>query len=101
VEGDVQVLYRSAAAGIVTGILLALARISGETAPLLFTALNNQYWTADMSSRWRGAGRDLPVRRSPYDSGTHWPGPARRAHRVRAAGQPPPAHPAAQPASHD
>jgi phosphate transport system permease protein len=40
----VQVLYRSAAAGIVTGILLALARISGETAPLLFTAFGNQYW---------------------------------------------------------
>src|SRR5215468_5719273 len=40
-----QVLYRSAAAGIMTGVLLALARISGETAPLLFTALNNQYWT--------------------------------------------------------
>ena len=41
----VQVLYRAALPGIVTGILLALARISGETAPLLFTALNNQYWT--------------------------------------------------------
>ena len=46
----VQVLYRSASAGIVTGILLALARISGETAPLLFTALNNQYWTTDLMS---------------------------------------------------
>ena len=46
----VQVLYRSASAGIVTGILLALARISGETAPLLFTALNNQYWTTDVFS---------------------------------------------------
>ena len=44
----VQVLYRSAMPGIVTGILLALARISGETAPLLFTALNNQYWTTDI-----------------------------------------------------
>ena len=41
----VQVLYRSASAGIVTGILLALARISGETAPLLFTAFGNQYWS--------------------------------------------------------
>lgn len=39
-----QVLYRTAMAGIVTGILLALARISGETAPLLFTAFGNQYW---------------------------------------------------------
>ncbi len=44
-----QVLYRSALPGIVTGILLALARISGETAPLLFTALNNQYWTTDIT----------------------------------------------------
>jgi phosphate transport system permease protein len=44
-----QVLYRSASAGIVTGILLALARISGETAPLLFTAFGNQYWNADIS----------------------------------------------------
>jgi phosphate transport system permease protein len=45
-----QVLYRSALPGIVTGILLALARISGETAPLLFTALNNQYWSHDMNA---------------------------------------------------
>src|SRR5690606_19403531 len=44
----VQVLYRSAAGGIVTGILLALARISGETAPLLFTAFGNQYWNANL-----------------------------------------------------
>lgn len=44
----VQVLYRSASAGIVTGVLLALARISGETAPLLFTAFGNQYWNADV-----------------------------------------------------
>jgi phosphate transport system permease protein len=44
----VQVLYRSSMAGIMTGILLALARISGETAPLLFTALNNQYWSTDI-----------------------------------------------------
>ncbi len=44
----VQVLYRSAAAGIVTGIMLALARISGETAPLLFTAFGNQYWNANI-----------------------------------------------------
>jgi phosphate transport system permease protein len=43
----VQVLWRSARPGIITGILLALARISGETAPLLFTALNNQYWNAN------------------------------------------------------
>jgi phosphate transport system permease protein len=46
----VQVLYRAALPGITTGILLALARISGETAPLLFTALNNQYWTNSLNS---------------------------------------------------
>ncbi|MFO7339814.1 MAG: phosphate ABC transporter permease PstA [Lysobacteraceae bacterium] len=45
----VQVLYRSASAGIVTGVLLALARISGETAPLLFTAFGNLYWSTDLS----------------------------------------------------
>ena len=44
-----QVLYRAALPGILTGILLALARISGETAPLLFTALNNQYWSNDLT----------------------------------------------------
>ncbi len=44
-----QVLYRSSLPGIATGVLLALARISGETAPLLFTALNNQYWTTDIT----------------------------------------------------
>jgi phosphate transport system permease protein len=43
------VSYRAARAGIVTGVLLAIARISGETAPLLFTALNNQFWSTDMS----------------------------------------------------
>jgi phosphate transport system permease protein len=41
--------YRAARAGIVTGVLLAIARISGETAPLLFTALNNQFWSTDMN----------------------------------------------------
>jgi phosphate transport system permease protein len=41
------VLWPAARTGIMTGILLAVARISGETAPLLFTALNNQYWTAN------------------------------------------------------
>ena len=44
------VTWRAARAGIVTGVLLAVARISGETAPLLFTALNNQFWSSDMSS---------------------------------------------------
>ncbi len=42
-----QVIWPAARTGIVTGILLGIARISGETAPLLFTALNNQYWTAN------------------------------------------------------
>jgi phosphate transport system permease protein len=65
----VQVLYRASLPGIATGILLALARISGETAPLLFTALNNQYWTADLSAPMA----NVPVvifqyAMSPYDS---------------------------------
>lgn len=42
--------YRAALAGIVTGILLAIARISGETAPLLFTALNNQFWSSNLNA---------------------------------------------------
>jgi phosphate transport system permease protein len=45
----VMIIYRSAKAGILTGLLLAIARISGETAPLLFTALSNQFWSTDMS----------------------------------------------------
>ncbi|HEY9400244.1 MAG TPA: phosphate ABC transporter, permease protein PstA, partial [Luteimonas sp.] len=54
---------------ISTGILLALARISGETAPLLFTALNNQYWTTDLLAPMA----NVPVvifqyAMSPYDS---------------------------------
>jgi len=44
-----QVLYRAALPGIVTGVLLALARISGETAPLLFTAFDNQFWSTNIS----------------------------------------------------
>ena len=64
-----QVLYRAALPGILTGILLALARISGETAPLLFTALNNQYWSTDLSQPLAS----VPVvifqyAMSPYDS---------------------------------
>jgi len=45
----VSVTYRAARTGILTGILLAIARISGETAPLLFTSLNNQFWSLDMN----------------------------------------------------
>jgi phosphate transport system permease protein len=44
-----QILMRSARPGIVTGVLLALARISGETAPLLFTAYSNQFWSTDLT----------------------------------------------------
>jgi phosphate transport system permease protein len=43
------VTLRAARAGIITGVLLAVARISGETAPLLFTALNNQFWSSNMN----------------------------------------------------
>jgi phosphate transport system permease protein len=46
----VQVAYRAAMQGMLTGVLLALARISGETAPLLFTALNNQFWSVDLNA---------------------------------------------------
>lgn len=45
-----KVAYRAARAGMVTGVLLAVARISGETAPLLFTALNNQFWSLNMNA---------------------------------------------------
>ena len=63
------VTLRAAQAGVVTGVLLALARISGETAPLLFTALNNQFFSADMNKPLS----NLPVvifqfAMSPYDN---------------------------------
>jgi phosphate transport system permease protein len=45
-----RVCYRAASAGMVTGVLLAVARISGETAPLLFTGLNNQFWSLDLNA---------------------------------------------------
>ena len=45
-----RVAYRAARAGMITGVLLAVARISGETAPLLFTALNNQFWSLNMNA---------------------------------------------------
>jgi phosphate transport system permease protein len=44
------VTYRAAVQGMLTGVLLAVARISGETAPLLFTALNNQFWSTNMNA---------------------------------------------------
>jgi phosphate transport system permease protein len=53
----VRVGYRAARAGIVTGILLAIARITGETAPLLFTVVNNQFWSLDPNTQMA----NLPV----------------------------------------
>jgi phosphate transport system permease protein len=71
------IVYRSCRAGIMTGILLAVARISGETAPLLFTALNNQFWSTNMNQPIA----NLPVvifqfAMSPYDDWHHlaWAG---------------------------
>jgi phosphate transport system permease protein len=46
-----RICYRAARAGMVTGVLLAVARISGETAPLLFTSLNNQFWSNNLNAR--------------------------------------------------
>lgn len=62
------VTLRASKAGVLTGILLAVARISGETAPLLFTALNNQFWNSDMNAPMA----NLPIvifqfAMSPYD----------------------------------
>ena len=45
-----RICYRAARAGMITGVLLAVARISGETAPLLFTALNNQFWSTNLNA---------------------------------------------------
>ena len=45
-----RIAYRAAKAGMITGVLLAVARISGETAPLLFTALNNQFWSSNLNA---------------------------------------------------
>ena len=64
----VHVSYRAVRAGLVTGVLLAFARISGETAPLLFTALNNQFWSTNINAPMA----NLPVvifqfAMSPYD----------------------------------
>ena len=71
------VVYRASITGILTGVLLAVARISGETAPLLFTALNNQFWSTNMNS----AMPNLPVvifqfAMSPYEDWHHlaWAG---------------------------
>ena len=63
-----QIIYKAAMSAILTGILLGVARIAGETAPLLFTALNNQFWSADLNAPLA----NLPVvifqyAMSPYD----------------------------------
>ena len=71
------IVYRAARAGIITGVMLGLARISGETAPLLFTALNNQFWSSDLNQPIA----NLPVvifqfAMSPYEDWHHlaWAG---------------------------
>lgn len=66
---SLMVTLRAAKSGVITGLLLAVARISGETAPLLFTALNNQFFSTDMG----GPMANLPVvifqfAMSPYDN---------------------------------
>jgi phosphate transport system permease protein len=53
----VMVAYRAAVQGMLTGVMLAVARVAGETAPLLFTALNNQFWSTNMN----GPMANLPV----------------------------------------
>jgi phosphate transport system permease protein len=72
-----KVTLRAVRAGVITGVLLAVARISGETAPLLFTALNNQFWSTDMNAPMA----NLPVvifqfAMSPYEDWQHlaWAG---------------------------
>jgi len=67
-KGMVSVIYRAALSGILTGVLLAIARVTGETAPLLFTALNNQFFSTDLGAPMS----NLPVvifqfATSPYD----------------------------------
>jgi phosphate transport system permease protein len=62
------VIYRAAQSGIMTGVLLAIARVTGETAPLLFTALNNQFFSSNLGAPMA----NLPVvifqfATSPYD----------------------------------
>jgi phosphate transport system permease protein len=62
------VRLRAVKAGVITGVLLALARISGETAPLLFTALGNQFFSADMNSPMSSLpGVIYQFAMSPYD----------------------------------
>jgi len=66
------IAYRAARNGIITGILLAIARVSGETAPLLFTALNNQFWTTDMNAPMASLPATIfQFALSPYDDWQH------------------------------
>ena len=72
------IAYRAARAGMVTGVLLAIARISGETAPLLFTALNNQFWSTNLNAPMASLPAVIfQFALSPYETGRSWPGPAR------------------------
>jgi len=65
----VKVAYRAALSGLVTGALLAVARISGETAPLLFTALNNQFWSTNPNAPMASLPMTIfQFAMSPYDS---------------------------------
>ena len=64
------ICYRAAATGMVTGILLAIARISGETAPLLFTALNNQFFSTDMNQPM--ANLPVTIYRFAMSPDTNW-----------------------------
>ena len=71
-RSSLMICYRAARNGMVTGVLLAVARISGETAPLLFTALNNQFWSTDLNAPMA----NLPVvifqfALSPYEDWQH------------------------------
>jgi phosphate transport system permease protein len=62
------VTWRAARAGIVTGILLAVARISGETAPLLFTAFGNNFWSTDLNAPMASLPQIIfNFAQSPYD----------------------------------
>jgi phosphate transport system permease protein len=66
------IAYRAARNGIITGILLAVARVSGETAPLLFTALNNQFWSTDMNAPMASLPATIfQFALSPYDDWQH------------------------------
>ena len=90
--------YRAVRAGLITGVLLAIARVSGETAPLLFTALNNQFFSTNLlAADVEPAGCDLPVCVEPLRGlaavgldrrADHYAGRADAQHRRRAPSPP-------------